>query len=68
MALLKFLKPRESLPDPKGQLSASVKSSAIASANREVEAELREMAKQKERKRGPYRRQVNRVNYIGWNC
>ena len=65
MALLRFLKPRENLPDPKGQLSASVRSSAIASANREVEAELLEMAKQKERKRGPYRRQVNRM---GWNC
>ena len=68
MTLLKFLKPRESLPDPKGQLSATAKSSAIASVNREVEAELLDMAKQKERKRGPYGRQANRVNYIGWNC
>lgn len=61
MALFKYLKPKDNLPDPKGSLSSSLRSSTIASANREVEAELIQMEKEKSRKRGSYRRQVKRA-------
>ena len=51
MSLLKYLKLRDGLPDPKGSLSNSVASSAIAMANKEVEKEIA-----KKKKRGPYKR------------
>ena len=38
MALLRWLQPRNGLPDPRGSLSSSIPSQAIAAANREVEA------------------------------
>ena len=38
MALLRWLQPRNGLPDPRGSLSSSKPSQAIAAANREVEA------------------------------
>ena len=37
MALLTRLKPRNCLPDPRGLLSSSIPSQAIAAANQEVE-------------------------------
>jgi len=37
MALLRWLQPRNSLPDPRGSLSSSIPSLAIAAANQEVE-------------------------------
>jgi len=40
MSLLKYLKNKNGLPDPSGELSASISSRAIALANREVQAEL----------------------------
>ena len=51
MSLLKYFRRKEELPDPKGSLSLSVPSRAIASANKEVEKELR---KSKNKKRGTY--------------
>ena len=37
MALLRYLKPRDGLPDPRGSLSSAMPSQAIAQANREVQ-------------------------------
>ena len=51
MALLKYFKRKHELPNPRGSLSSSISPRAIASANREVEEEIR---KAKEKKRGPY--------------
>ena len=51
MALLKYLKPIDGLPDPKGSLSASMSSRTIAMANKEVE---QVMNKERGKKRGPY--------------
>ena len=51
MALLRYLQLRDGLPDPRGSLSCSVPSQAIAQANKEVEA-LRE---NKKVKRGQYK-------------
>ena len=54
MALYKYFKRKEDLPNPRGSLSSSISPRAIASANREVEEEIR---KQKEKKsRGPYKK------------
>ena len=55
MALWKYLRCKEDLPDPKGSLSSSISSRAIASANREVEKAL-EKDLSKNKKRGPYRK------------
>ena len=52
MSLLRYLKRKDGLPDPKGSLTSEVPTQAIVRANREVEAELVEQKK----KRGPYRR------------
>ena len=52
MALLKYLQPKDGLPDPKGSLSLSVPPHAIAAANREV-AEATSVAN---KKRGAYKR------------
>ena len=41
MALLRWLQPRNGLPDPRGSLSSSIPSQAIAAANREVEEAIR---------------------------
>ena len=54
MALLRFFKPVDGLPDPKGSLSLSVPSRAIASANREVLNSISKAGK----KRDPYRRYI----------
>ena len=51
MALLRYLNPKDGLPDPKGSLSQSVPSRAIAAANEEVTR-----ARSGVKKRGPYRR------------
>ena len=37
MTLLRYMKPIDSLPDPRGSLSHSIPSQAIAEANREVQ-------------------------------
>ena len=37
MALLRYFQPKDGLPDPKGALSASLPTPAIALANREVQ-------------------------------
>ena len=50
MALLRYLKPTDGLPDPKGSLSSSMHPQAIARANEEV----REAMKSVSRKHGPY--------------
>ena len=52
MSLLRYLKQKDGLPDPKGSLSNEVPTLAIVRANWEVEAELVEEKK----KRGPYRK------------
>ncbi len=52
MALLKYLKPRDGLPNPKGTLSQTLPSRAIEAANREVVQATSEAG----RKRGPYKR------------
>ena len=49
MALLRWLQP--SLPDPRGSLSSSVPSQAIAAANREVEEAIHTISSGK---RAPY--------------
>ena len=50
MALLRFLQPTTGLPDPRGALSSSVLSQAIAEANRQVQ----EATSCSKKKRGPY--------------
>ena len=50
MALLRYLKPRDGLPDPRGALSLSMPSQAIAEANREVQEATNKV------KWGPYKR------------
>ncbi len=60
MSLLRYLKHRDGLPDPRGSLSNSVSSRAITRANVEVEAELERQKKENGKKRGPYKR------YLGW--
>ena len=55
MSILRYFKPKDSLPDPKGSLSASMSSEAIASANQEVQEAMASSAKGK---RGPYTKYV----------
>ena len=50
VALLRYLKPTDELPVPKGSLSSSMEPQAIAWANEEV----REAMKSVSRKHGPY--------------
>ena len=52
MALLRYLKPRDGLPDPRGSLSSSMPSQAIAQANCEVQ----EAIQSDKGKRGPYKK------------
>ena len=52
MSLLRYLKQKDGLPDPKASLTSKVPTGAIVRANRKVEAEMVEQKK----KRGPYRR------------
>ena len=51
MALLRYLKPKDGLPDPKDSLSLTVPSRAIARANQEVEEA---MSSKEGEKGGPY--------------
>ena len=53
MALLRYLKPRDGLPNPKGSLSLSVTSPVIARANREVQEAI---TSKEGKKRGLYER------------
>ena len=52
MSILKYFKQKDGLPEPRGELSTSVRPSAIARANKEVEEEMAAAGKT----RGPYRR------------
>ena len=52
MALLRYLQPRDGLPDPRGTLCSCLPSQAIAEANREVQ----KATSSTKRKRGPYKR------------
>ena len=52
MALLRWLQPRNGLPDPRGSLSSSIPSQAIAAANQEVEEAIHTASSGK---RAPYR-------------
>ena len=56
MALLKYLRRKEDLPDPRGSLSLSIPSRAIVSANKEVEKEMAKSKTAKNKKRSPYRK------------
>ena len=47
MSILRYFKPKDSLPDPKGSLSTSMSSEAIESANREVREAMASSAKRK---------------------
>ena len=51
MALLRWLQPRNGLPDPRGLLSSSIPSQEIAAANREVEEAIHTASSGK---RGPH--------------
>ena len=53
MSLLRYLKRKDGLLDPKASLTSKVPTGAIVRANRKVEAEMVEQKK----KRDPYRRQ-----------
>ena len=50
MSLLRFFKPIDGLPDPRGVLSSSIPSEAIEQANKEVQ----KATSSKKKKRGPY--------------
>ena len=50
MSLRRYLRPKDGLPNPRGSLSSSMSSIAIAQANKEVQ----EILKPKEKKRGKY--------------
>ena len=52
MALFRYFKPQDGLPDPRGTLSTSILPTAIAQANREVQKTTGSNRK----KRGPYKR------------
>ena len=53
MALLRYFKPANGLPDPRGSLSTAISSDVLTEMNREVEEEL---GRQKSKKRGPYQK------------
>ena len=55
MSILNYFKPKDSLPDPKGALSQSLSSRAIAAANSEVAKVIGGSAA---KKRGEYNKQV----------
>ena len=54
MSIRRYFKPKDGLPDPKGSLSCSLPSQAIALANKEVEKVINEKGGSK--KRGQYGR------------
>ncbi len=56
MDILRYLKPLNGLPDPRGSLSSTNSSGAINEMNREVERELAASGSQKKKKRGPYQK------------
>ena len=53
MSILKYLRPKDGLPDPHGSLSSVVSPRAITRANQEIEAVL---ANDTSKKRGPYKK------------
>ena len=62
MSIQRYFKRKDGLPDPKGSLARAIPSHAIASANLEV----RNISRQENPKRGPYKRYTNHV-YM-WLC
>ena len=50
--LLRYLKPKDRLPDPRGTLSSSIPAAAIAQANKEVQ----QATNSEKQKSGPYRK------------
>ena len=63
MALLKYLKVnKDGLPNPKGSLSGTIPSCAIARANREVQQLL---SQENGGKRGPYKKYIILVYLCG---
>ena len=64
MSLLRYLKRKDGLPDPKASLNSKVPTWAIVRANWEVEVELVEQKK----KRGPYRRLAGIISDVWQNC
>ena len=57
MFLLRYFKPKDGLPDPRGTLSSSIPAAAIAQANKEVQ---RATSSEKQ-KRGPYKKYSARL-------
>ena len=55
MSIHQYFKPVNGLPDPKGLLSASISTAAIASANQDVQKVIGNYEK---KKRGPYKKYV----------
>ena len=53
MSILRYFKQASGLPDPKGPLSSTISSRAIAEANKQVQEAL---GGEKNAKRGPYQR------------
>jgi len=56
MSILNYFKKKTGLPDPKGSLSSSISPTAIATANKEVKALLKNSGDSKCGKHGPYNR------------
>ena len=56
MSILHYFRKKTTLPDPKGSLSSSITPTAIATANKEVKALLKNSGGNKYGKRGPYNR------------
>ena len=54
MSVRQYLKPIDGLPDPKGSLSTTIPSAAIASANWEVQKAI-----SSGKKRGPYKKYLS---------
>ena len=57
MALWKYLRNKDCLPDPRGSLSTVVPAKAISSANEAVRCEI-EVSSSSKKRRGPYKRYV----------
>ena len=56
MSILHYFRKKTTLPDLKGSLSSSITPTAIAAANKEVKALLKNSGGNKYGKRGPYNR------------
>ena len=61
MSIRSFFKPKDGLPDPKGSLSSSLSSKAIALVNKEVEKAI---TSEKGKKRSQYKKIFSRLQHI----